>query len=195
MVDAMRCHPHLTFPRHRCAFSLIELVVVVAILGVIAAVAVPRFSDAASGQRAEMAALRLTSDLAMVRELARAQSRSITVTFDPANVSYAIKGDSATVVSLAREPYGLTWLQASFGEGGASELTADGYGRWTAAGTAKVYAGSRMVSISVANETVVASAAGPSDGVHVELDLGVVEVDATLGGGDLGLNLGLGGGD
>ncbi|MEM7756242.1 MAG: prepilin-type N-terminal cleavage/methylation domain-containing protein [Planctomycetota bacterium] len=148
---------------HHRAFSLIELVVVMAILGVVAAIAVPKLSSAAAGQRAEMAALRLSTDLAMVQEMARAQSRSITVTFDAAARSYAIKGDTTSVVSLAREPYGVSAFQASFGDSGVTELTADGYGRWTAAGEAKVYAGDRMVLVAVAEETVVAGSSTPVD--------------------------------
>ncbi|MFI4896612.1 MAG: Tfp pilus assembly protein FimT/FimU, partial [Phycisphaerales bacterium JB059] len=44
------------------AFTLIELVLVVAILGVVAAIAIPRFSSATTRSRLDLAASRLEGD-------------------------------------------------------------------------------------------------------------------------------------
>jgi len=122
------------------------------ILGIVAAVAVPRIADSVAGQRVDMAALRLSNDLSVVQEMARSGSQSYTMTFDSSALSYAIKGDTTSVVSLGREPYGLTRLQASFGDTGSTEITVDGYGTWGDGGTVKLSSGNRAVSVVVGVE-------------------------------------------
>ncbi|MEM1186375.1 MAG: type II secretion system protein [Planctomycetota bacterium] len=136
---------------HR-AFSLVELVVVMVILGIVAAVAIPRIADSVAGQRVDMAARRLNNDFVVVREMARSGSQSYTMTFDSSALSYEIKGDTTSVVLLGREPYGLTRLDASFGDSGSTEITVDGYGTWGDGGTVRLASGNRTVSVVVGVE-------------------------------------------
>jgi prepilin-type N-terminal cleavage/methylation domain-containing protein len=48
-------------------FSLLELVMVVAIVGIVSAIAVPRYSTAACNYRAEVAARRVAKDIGKLR--------------------------------------------------------------------------------------------------------------------------------
>jgi prepilin-type N-terminal cleavage/methylation domain-containing protein len=134
----------------RRGFTLIELVVVVAILGIVAGIAVPRMASAVSGQRAEMAVVRVSMDMDLVAEMARSESRGYTVTFDPGDVSYTVSGGgevkSATTY-LASEPYGLTGLRASFGASKVESISVDGFGRWLDRGVVQLVAGSRSTSL------------------------------------------------
>ena len=56
------------------AFSLTELAAVIAIIGILAALAIPRFANAAAHQRAEAAARRVAADLKLMQRSAKASS-------------------------------------------------------------------------------------------------------------------------
>lgn len=74
----------------RSAFSLIELVIVIAIIGVITTIAVPRFADAGSGRRLSAAKKTLLSDIEMVKLRARATSKVHAIKFYPSLDMYVI---------------------------------------------------------------------------------------------------------
>lgn len=136
-----------------------ELVIVVVILGVVATVAVPRFAGAVTGQRAEMAAMRVMTDLSLVEEMARSSSRGYTVGFDGAGLSYSVKDagadDPVGVVSLGLEPYRLTGLAAAFGDSAETSVEIDGWGRWQDYGVIKLSAGgaARVVTLGAEGDT------------------------------------------
>jgi len=67
------------------AFTLIELVIVVALMGVIAAVAVPRFSAQSDERRIDLAQARLDQALGSWIELAKLREESYVVYFDQTN--------------------------------------------------------------------------------------------------------------
>ena len=68
--------------------SLIEVTIVILIIGVLAAVAAPRFSDTFRGIQLEAAALRLAADIDFVRNTAINESRDVTIVFDNDRSSY-----------------------------------------------------------------------------------------------------------
>lgn len=111
----------------RAGATLIELTVVLLLLGIVAAVAQPRFSSALSAYRLEAAAERVRGDLEYARTLARVQSRTTTVRFftegageasfyrfdrvppldQPASAFDADRQETWYQVDLTEEPYGV----------------------------------------------------------------------------------------
>lgn len=72
------------------AFSMIELVIVVAITGIIAAIAVPKFADAGSGRRVSATKKTLIADVEMAKLRARASSKPHVIKFYPDTNNYII---------------------------------------------------------------------------------------------------------
>lgn len=121
-------------------FTLIELVLVVAILAVVSAVAVPRVGNANTRYRADAAARRIAADLELARTRARIKSTSQTVTFDVAGNRYTLDGmpdpdhvKNTYAVSLTPDPYGVTLTSATLG--GDSKIIFDRYGQPDSGGT------------------------------------------------------------
>src|SRR6056297_2096158 len=83
MLNACQEGPHSSRQRRskRRGLSLLELTVVLLLLGIVAAVAQPKFSETLSRYRVEAAAARLQSDLVYAQTLARVRSRATTVRF------------------------------------------------------------------------------------------------------------------
>lgn len=119
--------------RARRAFTIVELAVVLAILGLIAGLAVPRYSAAAARYRLKSAAYRMVSDLDMARAAARASSTSVTVNvvtgssgqLQVTNLPAAV-GPSPYTVSLAADPYRVTVDSANFS--GSTSFIFNGHG-------------------------------------------------------------------
>lgn len=116
------------------AYTIVELVMVIAIIGIVAGLAMPRFSSAVNSNRADVAARRVAADLAMLRLAARASSTSTTVTFSTTDNTYAMTGVSRTTgatqtVSLSSFPY---YCKVSLASGTTASLTYNQYGVPTA---------------------------------------------------------------
>jgi prepilin-type N-terminal cleavage/methylation domain-containing protein len=131
------------------AFSLVELVMVLVIAGVIAAIAVPRMSGSIGRQRALAAARRVAADLETARTAAMAGSASRKVVFSPARSAYGTPGMTGTLdqrstiylVDLTRPPYNASLAAANFNDSAslkwagvydsdaAQEVVFDGFGR------------------------------------------------------------------
>jgi prepilin-type N-terminal cleavage/methylation domain-containing protein len=126
-------------------YTLLEMVMVLAIVAIVAAMAWPRFAPATARYRAEMAARRAAADLEWIRRRARAAGSSRTVTFDANAGTYTVAkmGDAndpnANYCVTVRQTYSAE-LSASFG--GSSTLTYDGYGQPQASGSVTFTAGS-----------------------------------------------------
>ena len=128
-------------------FSLVELVMVIVIMVIVGAIAVPKYANALANHSADAAAARVVADLTLARNSARLGSRQVTVTFGtPAN-TYLISiigglNDSTKSYStdLGGEPYRATLASVSFG--GGTSVTFDGFGAPGTAGTVVVQVGS-----------------------------------------------------
>lgn len=91
------------------AFTLTEIVAVLTIISVAAAIAAPRYSGAVSRYRSRLAAQRLAADLDWARAHARATSSEVAIDF--AGTGYTIEAlaalddDGVYRVDLAQPPY------------------------------------------------------------------------------------------
>ena len=149
------------------AFTLVELLVVVFILGVMATVAVPRLANSLVLQRIDSAGARIVADLALARRHARLSGTSETVTFTTAPSGYAFSTvtdpnhpSQTYSVSLGDEPYGAVILSVNFG--GDAALVFDGYGVPDSGGSVVIQVGSYQVTISVDADSGRATAGGVS---------------------------------
>ena len=130
----------------RGGFSILELVLILAIIAVVAAIAAPRYASSLANYRCEAAAQRIIRDLGVARAEARSGSTNITVTFDAASNNYGIAGvaslESASApasVTLSDAPYYAQLVSAAFG--GDEVVTFDGYGLPDSGGTVVVGVG------------------------------------------------------
>lgn len=114
----------------RCTkgFTLVELMLVLVIVAVVGAIAVPRFAQATARQQLDAAAERVVADIDEARIRSRAASQSVTMTFDTASNSYSLDavGGEAINVALDQAPYGAIIKEANFG--GSAEVIFNGYG-------------------------------------------------------------------
>lgn len=136
------------------AFSLIELVCVIAIIAVVSAIALPHWASAVQDQRMNLALRRIAADLALAQSRANYGSASVTVAFSPSTSSYQIVGmpdpdrpGQTYTVSLAADPYDLTLSSASFA--GGPKLSFDGYGTPVAGGTIVLGQGATTHTLTV----------------------------------------------
>jgi len=147
------------------AFTLVELLLVLAIMGVIAAIAAPRYAASIANYHADFPARRLASDLALARASARANSSSRTVSFNTGASSYAISGMAALdarpggySVSLPAAPYESIIKTLTFSDGkNDGQLVFNGFGAPDSGATITIGCGSFQRVVSVDASTGVAS--------------------------------------
>lgn len=135
------------------AFSLVELVVVLAIFATIAAIGMPRYASAERRYRVDATARQIKLDLEYARTKARTSSTSQEIVFDVAGDRYVLTGllDSSTgetyTVIVSDSPF---WTRiVSVNLGGDSRLIYDGYGRPNAGGDIVVQTGDDVRTIRV----------------------------------------------
>ena len=146
----------------RPGFSLLELVIIVAIIATLGAIAAPRYASALDRYHADATARRIIADLELARATARNTSASVTITFDPGLNTYEMigvdsldhPGSNATLV-LSDAPY-RSELVAT-GLGGDDELVFDGFGAPDVGGVIFIQCGGESRMITVDDETGVAS--------------------------------------
>jgi len=151
----------------RRAFTLVELVVVMAILGIVAAIAAPRFGASMARRRLDNCEHRIIADFEMARRLARSRSSSVTMQFNPVSNSYDIFAlnnlDTGAVnygVELANPPYNAIVQSALFNTN--ATVIFDGYGIPDSPGAVIVgVAGiGRIIALGTNGEAVVAQDLG-----------------------------------
>jgi len=148
----------------RCGVTAVELVVVILILAIVAAAAVPRYVDNLMRVRVDAAARRIVADLAAAQAHAKATSSSQTVTFvvPPQGSRYEIVGmkdpdrpGEAYVVNLAASPYHVAFSSVNLG--GVMTLVYNGYGVPGRSGTIVVQAGKFVRTVTIDSSTGMAS--------------------------------------
>lgn len=123
----------------RSAFTMTEMVIVVMVMGIVAATAAPVFWNSLVYHRVEAAAQRLKADLELVRHTARLTSAAQTIEFTnstytlPAAVKHLDDPNASYAVDLSASPYEITTLTANFS--GDETVTFNGYGVPTSGGT------------------------------------------------------------
>jgi len=155
-----------TTRHHHYGYTLIEVIVVLAILAILWGIAAPRYAAAMSRYRAEAAARRIAADLAMARQQAIQTSSSVTVTFSQLTNSYTIPGITSLdrtsnnyTVNLSNDPYQVTLTNVPFLLG---TVTFNAYGSADQSGTITVQ-----------------SAAGFQWTITLEASMGKVSVSGT----------------
>jgi len=142
----------LTRPRR--AFSLVEAVLVVVIVGILSSIALPRYAGFVAREQIEAAAHRIVIDLSLAQRQARLSSASQQVVFDLVAGTYTLvnlpdpdrKGETYKV-SLSQEPYRAKIVSANFG--GVAQLTYDGFGTPISSGTVVIDVGKYRQTITV----------------------------------------------
>jgi len=165
----------------RTAFSLVELVIVFAILATVAAIAVPRYGQAQARYRADAAAQRIALDLRRARDVARSTSAS-QLFFLSGGLRYGFGAatNTAETVDLSQEPYRAI---TAAGDLGTRNITFDGYGKPDASSHFYVGAGDewRRVDLDANGEVKISRAtrvdAGLSTIGDVEADGGAPELN------------------
>ena len=132
---------------------MVELLAVITILSIVAALAAPRVAGFTTQQSLEAAARRIATDLDFARRNARNGSAARTVSFDPITNRYEMAGVSDPnrpaqdyTVDLSLDPYRAAIVSADFG--GASAITFDGFGTPDSGGTVVVQVGSQQRTVT-----------------------------------------------
>lgn len=149
------------------AFSIIELVLVLAIIATIAAIAAPRYGAASGRYQTHAAAVRVANDLIATRDRAVALSGTTSIAYADKNSIYKISLPSgSTSVSLADSPYKALITGPDFG--GSGTITFNAWGTPSAGGSLVVTGSGVRFTVSVEAGSGRVSVSGPIDVAKVE---------------------------
>jgi len=150
----MKCDRHT----ENTGYSLLEVVLVMAILVTFAAIAIPRYAGAVVRHQADLAARRVVADLRQAQSFAKTQSASCTVSFTVATSKYQLIGVPSFDgnpgdynVNLSHDPYDAKLVSAALG--GDSQVVFDGWGTPDSGGTIVISSGSEQRTVIVDGDT------------------------------------------
>jgi Tfp pilus assembly protein FimT len=138
----------------RRAFTLVELVIMILVLGIVAGTAGPKYVESLAYYRVQAAAQRVAADLRLAREYAQKDSQPQTVDFDVATDSYAmssmpdpIRPSNIYAVSLSTAQSPVDLSSANFE--GVDAIQFDIYGRANREGSVVVQSRSKQRTVQV----------------------------------------------
>ena len=133
-----------------------ELMVVLLVMGIVAAVATPSFFASLQYHEIETAARRVVLDLEQARHSARVRSQTQSLTFTNATTYTlssgvtSLKGSSQTYsVDLSQPPYDLDGVTVNLG--GPTAVSFDGYGNASVSGTIRLELGNQTRTVRLDN--------------------------------------------
>jgi type II secretion system protein H len=143
-------------PRIPTGFTIMELMVVLLVMGIVAATATPSFYESLRYHEIETAARRVVLDLKQAQHAARVTSLPQSLTFDSATTytlssGASLQGSSqAYAVELSETPYELDGVTLNLG--GPRSVAFDGYGNASVGGTIVLRIGDKTRTITI-NQT------------------------------------------
>lgn len=158
----MYTHPRqIPVTRCRRAFTLVDLTITVLIIGIMSAVATPKFVDAMIYRRADAAANRVAADLNLARRTAVSSGKPQVVNFTLVTSVYAMPGvtdidhpGQTYSVDLTSTRYAVTLSSINFGASGtATSITFDMYGRPDYGGSVTIQTGTQTRVVNVDADT------------------------------------------
>ncbi len=135
----------------RCGFTLMEMTLVIAIIGIIVGIGAPKYANAVAHYRAETAANRVAADLAAAQSQAQSTSKTQTVVFNTSTSTYALpvkelnNSASTTTVDLTGGQYLARLASVNFNSN--SQVTFDIYGKPDNGGSVVVQVGAWMKTV------------------------------------------------
>lgn len=181
-------------PFARRGFSAVELVLVLLILAIFAAMALPRIGGANERYKARLAATRLAADINDAFAASKRQSGESVVRIPQRSMGYAIERPDRTGirVNLGADPYG-AYIGRTGMVDGSDAFRITGYGEPSTTGRVQVVVGGAVVEVVIVEKpgrAIVGDATGKSPAnptlVAVPgLSAGVTDTTVTLtvGGG------------
>ncbi|MFC1635705.1 GspH/FimT family pseudopilin [Planctomycetota bacterium] len=137
-----------------CGFSLLELLLVLAIMATLTSMAIPRYQGSLARYRADLAARRIVHDLELAQATAKAKGAALTVRIRQAEDDVTLLDtagldphESTYCTKFFESPYQADITTSTFGSD--NDIIFDGWGLPDSGGTAILTVGSETRTITV----------------------------------------------